>query len=69
VAGLVTMDMTMVDVTDAPCALGDVATVIGTDPALDVAAVARTAEMSPYELLTGLRSRIPRVYRSEGVRR
>jgi alanine racemase len=43
--------------------------VIGTDPALDVAAVARTAEMSPYELLTGLRSRIPRVYRSEGVRR
>ena len=70
VAGLVTMDMTMIDVTDAPCALGDIATVIGGDgeDALDVASVARTAEMSPYELLTGLRSRIARVYDSSGVR-
>jgi alanine racemase len=70
VAGIVTMDMTMVDVTDAPCALGDVATVIGDDgdARLDVASVARTADMSPYELLTGLRSRISRVYRSDGVR-
>jgi len=68
VAGVVTMDMTMIDVTDAPCALGEVATVIGRDPSLDVAAVARAAEMSPYELLTGLRGRIPRVYRLEGAR-
>ena len=68
VAGLVTMDMTMVDVTDVPCTLGDVATVIGAGDGLDVAAVARTAEMSPYELLTGLRNRIARVYRSEGTR-
>jgi alanine racemase len=68
IAGLVTMDMTMVDVTDVPCALGDVATVIGGDASFDVAAVARTAEMSPYELLTGLRNRIARVYRLEGAR-
>jgi alanine racemase len=70
VAGLVTMDMTMVDVTGAPCALGDIATVIGGDDTegLDVASVARTAEMSPYELLTGLRSRIARVYDSSAVR-
>jgi alanine racemase len=70
VAGVVTMDMTMLDVTDAPCTLGDVATVIGGEggTALDVASVARTADMSPYELLTGLRSRISRVYRSEGAR-
>jgi alanine racemase len=68
IAGLVTMDMTMVDVTDVPCTLGDVATVIGAGDGLDVAAVARTAEMSPYELLTGLRNRIARVYRSEGTR-
>jgi alanine racemase len=67
IAGLVTMDMTMVDVTDVPCALGDVATVIGGDATFDVAAVARTAEMSPYELLTGLRNRIARVYR-QGAR-
>ena len=68
IAGVVTMDMTMVDVTDVPCALGDVATLIGADAAFDVAAVARTADMSPYELLTGLRNRIARVYRSEGTR-
>jgi alanine racemase len=67
VAGIVTMDMTMVDVTGVPCALGDVATVIGGDAALNVAAVARAAEMSPYELLTGLRGRLSRVYRVAGT--
>lgn len=67
IAGVVTMDMTMVDVSEAPCALGDVATVIGSDPSLNVAAVARVAEMSPYELLTGLRARLSRVYRSDLV--
>jgi alanine racemase len=70
IAGVVTMDMTMIDVTDVPCSLGDVATVIGGDSerALDVASVARIADMSPYELLTGFNSRISRVYRSEGLR-
>ncbi|MGQ0714094.1 MAG: alanine racemase [Gemmatimonadaceae bacterium] len=71
VAGLITMDMTMIDVTGIPCALGSVATVVGGEPewALDVATVARTADMSPYELLTGLRSRVARVYDSAGLRR
>src|SRR5687768_1673971 len=67
IAGVVTMDMTMVDTTEVPCALGDVASVIGGDPALDVATVARTAEMSPYELLTGLRGRLARVYLYAGM--
>lgn len=64
VAGVVTMDMTMLDVTDLPCAVGDVATLIGDDgdELLDVNAVARLAEMSPYELLVGLRLRVPRRY-------
>ena len=31
VAGIVTMDMTMIDVTDVPCEIGDVATLIGRD--------------------------------------
>ena len=31
VAGVVTMDMTMLDVTDVPCDVGDVATLIGRD--------------------------------------
>ncbi|MEK7239015.1 MAG: alanine racemase [Gemmatimonadota bacterium] len=64
VAGVVTMDMTMIDVTDFPCTPGDVATLIGRDADLitveDVATVADF--MSPYEVLTGLRQRLPRVY-------
>lgn len=75
VAGLVTMDMTMLDVTDVPCEVGDVATLIGAEgdvrrggtqregDDLTVEAVARAANMSPYELLTGLRARLSRVYR------
>jgi alanine racemase len=64
VAGLVTMDMTMIDVTDMECEIGDVATLIGADgdESLDVQTVAVTGSMSPYELLTGLRSRMPRRY-------
>lgn len=64
VAGLVTMDMTMIDVTGVPCDIGDVATLVGADgdQRLDVADVASTADVSPYELLTGLRARLPRQY-------
>jgi alanine racemase len=65
VVGLVTMDMTMIDVTDIPCEPGDVATMIGssTDDCLTVAEVATTADLSPYELLTGLRTRLARVWK------
>jgi len=64
VSGVVTMDMTMVDVTDVPCEIGDVATLIGADgdDRIDVADVAEAAGLSPYEVLTGLRSRLPRRY-------
>jgi len=66
VAGVVTMDMTMIDITDIPCAPGDTATLIGRDVELitveDVATVADF--MSPYELLTGLRQRLPRLHRA-----
>ncbi|NUQ19335.1 MAG: alanine racemase [Gemmatimonadaceae bacterium] len=65
VAGLVTMDMTMVDATETDCAPGDVATLVGNagDDTLTVADVAERAQLSPYELLTGLRARLRRVYR------
>jgi len=66
VAGVVTMDMTMIDVTDIACRPGDVATVIGKDgdACITVEDVATVADMmSPYEVLTGLRQRLPRVYR------
>jgi alanine racemase len=64
IAGVVTMDMIMLDVTDVPCEIGDVATLIGRDgdDAIDVVEVAVTGELSPYEVLTGLRSRLPRRY-------
>jgi alanine racemase len=64
IAGIVTMDMTMIDVTDVPCEIGDIATIIGRDgdEAIDVVEFAVTGDLSPYEVLTGLRARLPRLY-------
>jgi alanine racemase len=64
IAGTVTMDMTMIDVTTVRCEVGDIATLIGraADTVLTVERVADDAGMSPYELLTGLRSRVERTY-------
>lgn len=64
VVGVVTMDMTMIDVTEVECAIGDAATLIGADggESIDVMELAATADMSPYELLTGLRARLARRY-------
>jgi alanine racemase len=69
IAGRVTMDMTMLDVTDTGAEAGDVVTMIG-DAAemgapIDVASVAAFASISPYELLTGLRGRLRRIYRGQ----
>jgi alanine racemase len=65
VVGRVTMDMTMLDVTDTDAALGDVVTLLGRDgdDVVSVAELAALGDLSPYELLTGLRARLPRVYR------
>jgi alanine racemase len=64
VAGRVTMDMTMFDVTDTDAALGDVVTLVGRDggDAITLGDLAEASELSPYELLTGLRLRLPRRY-------
>jgi alanine racemase len=64
VAGVVTMDMTMLDVTGVPCATGDVATLLGRDGGeeISIAELSRAGDLSPYEVLTGLRNRIERVY-------
>ena len=61
VAGRVTMDMIMVDVTGVPCEVGDVATLLGSDgtDCLSTEQVAAAAELSPYELLVGLALRVP----------
>lgn len=69
IAGRVTMDMIMLDVTDTGAEVGDVATLLGnpqtTRAPIDIASVAEFADISPYELLTGLNSRIERVYRGK----
>lgn len=64
VAGIVTMDMTMFDVTEVPCETGDVITMIGADggESVTVSDIAELGLLSPYEVLTSLRSRLPRRY-------
>jgi alanine racemase len=64
IAGLVTMDMTMIDVTNVPCEVGDMVTLLGRDgdDLIDLAELAAVSGLSPYELLTGLRQRLPRRY-------
>jgi len=65
VVGRVCMDATLVDLTDVPRPeVGLAATLIEADAEspLRVSAVARLAGTIPYEILTGLAKRIPRVY-------
>ncbi len=66
VVGTVTMDLTMLDVTTlgGGCAIGDIATFLGRDgrDVLLTDEVAARGGVSPYELLTGLRLRLPRRY-------
>jgi alanine racemase len=64
VAGRVTMDMTMFDVTHTEAALGDLVTLLGRDGSdvITLAEMAERAELSAYEVLTGLRQRLPRRY-------
>ena len=64
IAGIVTMDMVMIDVTDIACDIGDIVTLIGADGSdrIDVADVAQWGDLSPYEVLTSLRGRLPRRY-------
>ena len=66
VIGRVCMDMTMIDVTEAPSlAVGDWVTVIGEegDEAVWADELARLSETIPYEILCGIGDRIPRIYR------
>jgi alanine racemase len=68
IAGLVTMDMIMLDVTESRCDVGDVVTMMGRGENGDfigAAELAALAEMSYYELLTGLRGRLERYYIGE----
>lgn len=66
VIGRVCMDHFMVDATEAmPVEEGEEVTIFG--PGLPVEEVAEWAGTIPYEILTGVSSRVPRVYRGQGV--
>ena len=54
----------MFDVTEVPCQIGDVVTLIGRDgdDEIRVNEVAKLGGISPYEVLTSLRARLPRRY-------
>ncbi len=67
VVGRVTMDMTMIDVTDVPCEVGDVVTLLGNDgdAQLSLDEIAGHSGLLPYELLVGLKLRLPRLYFGE----
>ncbi|HLZ36140.1 MAG TPA: alanine racemase [Nitrospira sp.] len=68
IAGLVCMDMTMVDVTDiAPVEAGDEATLIGRQggDAIWADDIAEWTGTIPYEVLCAIGPRVPRLYQSE----
>ena len=69
VVGRVTMDMTMVDVTDIDCQVGDVATLLGRDGQehLDINVIAERVDLLSYELLVGLKLRAPRIHHGGGA--
>jgi alanine racemase len=74
VVGRISMDLTLLDVTDVPgVALNDRVTLIGTDGHLSVSAedIAKTAGTLSYEITCGISSRVPRQYQEKqksGVR-
>jgi alanine racemase len=68
VVGRVSMDLTIIDVTDVEgVEVGERVTLMGVDGALSIPAedIARTAGTISYEITCGISSRVPRRYRTE----
>ena len=68
IRGAVCMDITMIDLSEIPDArIGDDVTIIGrdADARIDAWEVARFAGTIPYEILTGVSARVPRVMVNE----
>ncbi len=66
VVGRISMDLTMIDVTDVPgVALNDRVTLLGADGDLSITAeeMAKTAGTLSYEITCGISARVPREYR------
>lgn len=67
VLGRVTMDQTVVDVTDVPgVTVGDPAALVGRqgDAEISLAEFSRAADTIPWETLTSVTKRVPRIYRT-----
>jgi alanine racemase len=66
IVGAVSMDLTIVDVTDTAGRLGDRVVCLGRDGQRRVTAWdwSRAAETIPYEILCGIGRRVPRAYRA-----
>jgi alanine racemase len=65
VVGRVSMDLTLIDVTDVPAvALHDQVTLLGRDGELTITAadVAEAAGTISYEITCGISARVPRIY-------
>ncbi len=67
VAGAITMDMIMVDVTDVPAKLGDDVVLLGSqgDEHIGADELARWGGTIPWEIFTGISKRVPRIYVGE----
>ncbi|MCW5906561.1 MAG: bifunctional UDP-N-acetylmuramoyl-tripeptide:D-alanyl-D-alanine ligase/alanine racemase [Chitinophagales bacterium] len=63
IIGNICMDMTMLDITGIDAKEGDEVIVFGDNPTVEE--VAEAAETIPYEILTGISSRVKRVYFQE----
>ena len=71
VVGTITMDMTMIDVTQVPgAALGDEVTLIGAqgEQRITASCLATWAETIPWEIVCAISKRVPRVYLGEATR-
>jgi alanine racemase len=69
VVGAISMDVTLVDATDAPVRRGDRAICLGTDGGDAVTAwdLAEAAGTIPYEILCGIGPRVPRLHVGRGA--
>jgi alanine racemase len=65
IVGAVSMDLTLIDATETGAAAGDRVVLLGSEGRNRVTAwdLAGAAETIPYEILCGIGTRVPRVYR------
>ena len=61
--GNICMDICMIDVTDAPCNVGDQVEIFGEN--ITVMELAERLDTIPYEILTSVSQRVKRVYYRE----